>query len=288
VAIAAQDAGKGAVTGKWFRGITPSREKPPEIDTSVAHTARVYNYWLGGKDNFAADRQAAEAVIAVWPGIIRVIRENRKFLIRSVRYLAAEAGIRQFLDLGTGIPASPNVHEAAQEIAPESHVVYVDNDPIVLAHARALLSSSAEGATAYLDADVRDPEPILREAARTLDFSQPVSVLLVGVLHLVSDAESPQRIITQVLNAVPSGSYLTITQPASDIDAQAAAEGAKQYNTFVATPQTRRSHAQVSRFFNGLELLEPGLVQPHQWRPDPDLPPPTGESSAWAGVARKP
>jgi hypothetical protein len=281
--------GEGAVVaGKWFRGIAPSREKPPQIDTSVANSARVYDYWLGGKDNFAADRQAAEAVIAVWPGIVRAIRENRKFLIRSARYLAAEAGLRQFLDLGTGIPNWPNVHEAAQQVAPESRVVYVDNDPIVLAHARALLSSSAEGATAYLDADLRDPEPILREAARTLDFRQPISVIMVGVLHLVSDTEDPPGIIKRVLDAVPSGSYLTLTQPASDIDPHAVAEGAKQYNTFIATPQTRRSHDEVARFFNGLELLEPGLVQPHQWRPDPGLPAPTGESAVWAGVARKP
>ena len=183
------------MAGKWFRGITPRRAKSPELDTSVAHPARVYDYWLGGKDNFAADREAAEAVIAVRPGILRDIRENRKFLIRAVRYLAAEAGIRQFLDLGTGIPTSPNVHEAAQQAAPECRVVYVDNDPIVLAHARALLASSDEGATAYLDADLRDPEPILRTAAQTLDFSQPVGVILVGVLHLISDDEKPEAII---------------------------------------------------------------------------------------------
>ena len=207
------------MAGKWFRGITPRRAKSPELDTSVAHPARVYDYWLGGKDNFAADREAAEAVIAVRPGIRRDIRENRKFLIRAVRYLAAEAGIRQFLDLGSGIPTSPNVHEAAQQAAPESRVVYVDNDPIVLAHARALLTSSAEGATAYLDADLRDPEPILRTAAQTLDFSQPVGVILVGVLHLISDDEKPEAIIGRLMAEVPSGSYLVLTQPASDVDA---------------------------------------------------------------------
>jgi S-adenosyl methyltransferase len=275
------------VSGKWFRGITSTHRRAPGINTGVAHPARVYDYWLGGKDNFAADRQAAEAVIAVRPSIIRDIRENRNFLIRAVRYLAAEAGVRQFLDLGTGIPTSPNVHEAVQAAAPESRVVYVDNDPIVLSHARALLTSSSEGATAFLDADLRTPEPILQEAARTLDFSQPVAVVMVGVLHLVPDADKPRDIIERYLAGVPGGSYLTITQPASDVNAEAAAAGAKQYNSFVSTPQTRRNHTEVAGFFDGLDLIEPGLVQAHQWRPDPGSSA-AGSISAWAGVARKP
>ena len=268
--------------------LTDPPDQDPPFDSTVAHPARVYDYWLGGKDNFAADREAAEAVIAVRPGIRRDIRENRKFLIRAVRYLAAEAGLRQFLDLGSGIPTSPNVHEAAQQAAPESRVVYVDNDPIVLAHARALLSSSDEGATAYLDADLRDPEPILRTAAQTLDFSQPVGVVLVGVLHLISDDEKPEAIIGRLMADVPSGSYLMLTQPASDVDAAAVAAGAQRYNSRVSTPQTRRSRDEVIHFFDGLDLVEPGVVQPHRWRPDPDGPPPAGESSNWAGVARKP
>ncbi len=276
------------MAGKWFRSITPRRAKSADLNTGVAHPARVYDYWLGGKDNFAADRETAEAVIAVRPGIRRDIRENRNFLIRAVRYLAAEQGIRQFLDLGTGIPTSPNVHEAAQQAAPQCRVVYVDNDPIVLAHARALLASSDEGATAYLDADLRDPEPILRVAGQTLDFSQPVAVILVGVLHLISDDEHPQAIIGRLLTATASGSYLLLTQPASDVDAQAVAAGAQQYNNRVTTPQTRRSREQVTRFFDGLDLVPPGVVQPHRWRPDPDGPAPAGESSNWAGVARKP
>ena len=236
------------MAGKWFRSITPRRAKSADLNTGVAHPARVYDYWLGGKDNFAADRETAEAVIAVRPGIRRDIRENRNFLIRAVRYLAAEQGIRQFLDLGTGIPTSPNVHEAAQQAAPQCRVVYVDNDPIVLAHARALLASSDEGATAYLDADLRDPEPILRVAGQTLDFSQPVAVILVGVLHLISDDEHPQAIIGRLLTATASGSYLLLTQPASDVDAQAVAAGAQQYNNRVTTPQTRRSREQATRF----------------------------------------
>jgi S-adenosyl methyltransferase len=275
------------MAGRWFRGITPRRAKSPELNTSVAHPARVYDYWLGGKDNFAADRKAAEAVIAVRPGVLRDIRENRRFLIRAVRYLAAEAGLRQFLELGSGIPTSPNVHEAAQQAAPACRVVYVDNDPIVLAHARALLTSSEEGATGYLDADLRDPEPILRAAAKTLDLSQPVGVILVGVLHLISDDEKPAAIITRLMADVPPGSYLVLAQPASDVDAAAVAAGAQRYNSLVSTPQTRRSRDDVVGFFDGLDLVEPGLVQPHRWRPDADSPP-TGETASWAGVARQP
>jgi len=274
--------------GKWFRGITPRRVKSPDLDTTVAHPARVYDYWLGGKDNFAADREAAEAVIAVRPRMRYETRENRKFLIRSVRYLAAEAGIRQFLDLGSGIPAAPNVHEAAQQVVPTCRVVYVDNDPVVLAHARAQLVSPDEGASAFLDADLRDPEPILSEAARTLDFSRPVAVLLVAVLHLISDDEKPELIVARLMAEVPPGSYLVITQPASDINPQAVAASVQRYNSFVATPQTRRSRPEVERFFDGLDLVEPGLVQSHRWRPDPAGPAPEGDVSAWAGVARKP
>jgi hypothetical protein len=277
------------VTGKWFRGITP-KGNPIEIDTSVAHPARVYDYWLGGKDNFAADRTAGDRVIAVRPSILTDIRANRDFLIRSVRYLAADAGVRQFLDIGTGIPTPPNVHEAAQSVAPESRVVYVDNDPIVLAHARALLTGTTEGATAYLDADLRDPEKIIHAAEQTLDFTRPVAVIVVGTLHLVSDEEEPYGIVARLLGAVAPGSYLSINHPASDIQAQVVAEGAKRYNQSVSTPQTRRSHAEVSRFFDGLELVSPGVVQSHRWRPEPGSASPgqAEDVSAWAGVGRKP
>jgi len=290
------------VTGEWFRGITPT-PKTTEIDTSVAHSARVYNYWLGGKDNFAADREPGDRVIAVRPSIITDIRANRDFMIRAVRYLATEAGIGQFLDIGTGIPTAPNVHEVAQAVAPRSRVVYVDHDPIVLAHARALLSSSAEGATAYLDADLRDPGKILREAGQLLDFGQPVAVLVVGILHLIPGAEQPYSIVAQLLDAVPAGSYLMINHPASDVNAEIVAEGARRYNQSASAPQTRRSHAEVSRFFDGLDLLSPGVVQTHRWRPapagpdpagpdpagpDPAGPDPADDVSAWCGVGRKP
>ncbi len=226
-------------------------------------------------------------MIAVRPGILRDIRENRKFLIRAVRYLAAEAGIRQFLDLGTGIPTSPNVHEAAQEAAPESRVVYVDNDPIVLAHARALLTSSAEGATAFLDADLRNPSRSWREARAHWTSASRCGRSWSGCCTWSPTMTSPRR-SSPAAGRVPSGSYLVITQPASDVDAEAVAAGAQRYNSRVTTPQTRRSREEVTRFFDGLELVDPGVVQPHRWRPDPDGPPPAGESSAWAGLARKP
>jgi hypothetical protein len=274
------------VTGKWFRGITPTA-KPAEIDTTVAHPARVYDYWLGGKDNFAADREAAERVLAVTPGLRFRVRANRAFLARAVRYLAGEAGIRQFLDIGTGIPAANNTHEVAQATVPECRIVYVDNDPIVLAHARALLTSSSSGATAYIDGDLRDTGTILDAAARTLDFSQPVALMLLGVLHLIPDADDPYAIVTRLLEAMPAGSYLAVSHPASDINA-GQAEAQKRYNERVSTPQTLRTHAEVCRFFDGLSLVPPGVVYVHTWRPDPGDDTPENTASAHGGVARKP
>jgi hypothetical protein len=258
------------------------------FDTGVAHPARVYDYWLGGKDNFAADREAAEAVIAARPTIVRDIRANRAIMHRAVAYLAAEAGIRQFLDIGTGIPTSPNVHEIAQDVASDARIVYADNDPIVLAYARALLTGTPDGATAYVDADLRESGKIMSEAARTLDLSQPVAVLLIGILHLISDDEDPQLIIAQLMDAVPSGSYLVVTHPASDINAGAVAEGARRYNKSVATAQTRRNFAEVSRLLEGLELVEPGVVQLHRWHPGPGVDVNEYEVSGWGGIGRKP
>jgi hypothetical protein len=266
----------------------PAVDDLSRFDTKTAHPARVYDYWLGGKNNFAADREAAEAVIAVRPSILFDIRANRAFLGRAVRHLAAEAGVRQFLDLGTGIPATGNTHEVAQAAAPMSRIVYVDNDPIVLAHARALLNSGPSGATSYIDADLRDTDKILAVAAETLDFTQPVAVMLIGVLHLIPDAEDPHGIVTRLMSAMPSGSYLSVTQPASDINAGEAAAGAKRYNSHVATPQTRRDHAETSRFFDGLELVAPGVVQVHRWSPEPDAEDLHRDVSAWGGVGRKP
>ncbi|HZC40344.1 MAG TPA: SAM-dependent methyltransferase [Streptosporangiaceae bacterium] len=269
----------------WPSEWLPAPEPPPELDTSVAHPARVYDYWLGGKDNFAADREAAERVLAVTPGLRFRVRANRAFLARAVRYLVSEAGIRQFLDIGTGIPSASNTHEVAQGIAPDARVVYVDNDPIVLVHARALLTSTPEGACDYLAADLRKPGPILQHAAGTLDFGQPVALMLLGILHLISDAEDPYQIVRQLIDAVPSGSYLVISHPASDI-AGNQREAQQRYNERVSTPQTLRSEAEVARFFGGLELVPPGLVAVHTWRPDGLVPP--GATSAHGGVARKP
>ena len=257
------------------------------IDTSVAHPARVYDYWLGGKDNFAADREAAERVLAATPGLRFRVQANRAFLARAVRYLAGEAGIRQFLDIGTGIPAANNTHEVAQSVAPDSRVVYVDNDPIVLVHARALLASSPQGSTQYVEGDLRDSGPILNAAAATLDFAQPVALMLLGIMHLISDSEEPYRIVAALMDALPSGSYLALSHPAIDIN-PAQAEAQRRYNERVSTPQTLRTRGEVARFFDGLELVPPGLSYVHAWRPDPDELAPSSTVSAHGSVARKP
>ena len=262
-------------------------EQVAGLDTSVAHPARVYDYWLGGKDNFAADREAAERVLAVAPGLRFRVRANRAFLGRVTRFLAADAGVRQFLDIGTGIPTEDNTHEVAQRAAPDARVVYVDNDPVVLLHAQALLRSSPEGATEYVQADLRDPGLILERAAGLLDFGQPVAVMLIAVLHLIQDSEDPWGIVARLMDAVPPGSYLAISHPAIDVHhAQPTIQ--KVYNENVATPQTLRPRDEVARFFTGLDLVEPGLVQVHQWRPDPDDFAPEGVFSNHGAVGRKP
>ena len=259
----------------------------PGFDTRRAHSARIYNYWLGGKDNYAADREAAEQAIAANPGIVTDVRANRAFLVRAVQFLAAEAGIRQFLDIGTGLPTASNTHEVAQAAAADARVVYVDNDPIVLTHARALLTSTPQGATAYLDADLRDTAAILRAAAQTLDFGQPVALMLLIILHLIPDADDPYGIVATLVRSLPSGSYLVLAHPASDIRAAKMAEMTSRVNERMSGPRaTMRDRAAITRFFDGLDLLEPGVVQPQQWRPEPGaLSPP--QVTAWCGVARK-
>ena len=259
----------------------------PDIDTSVAHSARVHDYWLGGTDNFAADRAAGDAVIQAYPGIVASVRANRAFLARVVSFLAAEAGIRQFLDLGTGIPAANNTHQVAQAAAPGCRVVYVDHDPVVLRHARALLASAPLGTLDYIDADLRDPPPILAWAARTLDFSRPVAVMLIAVMHLIGDQDDPDGIIGQLMAAVPAGSYLALSQVASDIEAEQMAEAGRRYNRLARETQRHRTHAEVAGFFGGLELLEPGVVPVQRWRPVSEAE--AGARSAmWGGLARKP
>jgi hypothetical protein len=275
------------VSGSFFRPITPSRGKPAEIDISVAHPARVYDYWLDGKTNFAADRKAAEEVMAVQPGIRAGVRANRAFLGRSVRFLAADAGIRQFLDIGTGIPTDSNTHEVAQAVAPECRVVYADNDPIVLAHARALLTSTS-GPTAYIDADLRDTDTILETAKNTLGFGQPVAVILLLIMQFIPDSDDPYALVSRLLSAAAPGSYLVLSQPASDMDASAGAKAVRRYNETVATPQTHRSRAEILRFFDGLDLLEPGLVPLNRWRPEGGTPDAGPDIPAYCGIGRKP
>jgi hypothetical protein len=254
------------------------------FDTSVAHQARIADYLLGGRDNFAADRKAAEAMIEAYPTMVELMRANRAYIRRAVRFLVGDAGIRQFLDIGTGIPTAGNTHEVAQQIAPDSRVVYVDYDAVVLAHARALLTSTSEGATDYVDSDLRDVTKVLTGAAETLDFGKPVAVTVTMTLHAIPDEDDPHAIIAQFMDAVPAGSYLSISHPASDVEPEKAADIANRLRPLSYQQYTPRNRAQVLRFFDGLELVEPGLVQVQQWRPDIE----TDETfSVWAGVARK-
>ena len=257
------------------------------IDTTVARQARIYDYLLGGKDNFAADREAAEQATAAFPGFVTWARHNRAFLGRAVNYLVAEEGIRQFLDVGTGLPTANNTHEVAQRIAPETRVVYVDNDPVVLVHAQSLLNSSPEGVTAFIQADLRDPEAILAHARQTLDFSQPMALMLLAILHVIPDADDPWGVVGQLVAALPSGSYLVISHPARDIHPEQIAEMTKRLNQRLGSVVSHgRTWDEVSRFFTGLELVEPGIVSTPRWRPGTGVDP--ADDPAYAAVARKP
>jgi hypothetical protein len=263
------------------------RAVPPGIDTSTAHPARVYDYWLGGKDNFAADREAAELALQAYPELALAVQSNRAFLTRAVRYLTGEAGIRQFLDVGTGIPAASNTHEVAQREAPDSRIVYVDNDPIVLLHAQALLKTTPPGACDYIQADLHDPGKILAEAARTLDFGQPVALMLLAILQFIPAEEDPYGLVSQLLAPLASGSYLVVSHPTDDFNPNRQGESIQRYNERVADQATLRGQAATERFFDGLDLIEPGVVAVSKWRPDSDLLA-TAPSSMWCGVARKP
>jgi O-methyltransferase involved in polyketide biosynthesis len=262
---------------------------PPEIDTSVPHSARIWNYWLGGKDNYPVDRAAGDQYREVFPEIVDVARASRQFLTRAVRYLAGEAQIRQFLDIGTGLPTADNTHEVAQRVAPDVRVVYVDNDPLVLTHARALLTSTPQGVTAYIDADLRDPDKILKAAAQTLDLTQPTALMLMGILGHVGDHDEARSIVKRLLDALPSGSYLALND-GTNVISKAFAQAQERYNESGALPYQLRSPEQIAGFFDGLELVEPGLVSVPRWRPDPTDAggdPPT-EVDAFGGVGRKP
>jgi len=250
--------------------------------------ARVYDYWLSGKDNFTADRVAGEEAIAAFPGIRLSARANRAFLRRTVHYLTSAEGVRQFLDIGTGLPAANNTHEVSQAAAPESRVVYVDNDPLVLAHARALLTSRPEGVTAYLDANLQDTAAILEQAAKTLDLSRPVGIILLAILHYVPDLDEARQIVSRLMGAVPAGSFLVVSHAGTDLLSDDVVAFEKSLNAHLPAEHRHvaRPRDVVTGFFDGLRLLEPGLVRVSDWRPD------SPEEAAtptilWGGVGRK-
>jgi S-adenosyl methyltransferase len=263
------------------------RARLQAFDMSVAHQARMYDYLLGGKDNFAADREAIAATLKVFPEMAFTARANRAFLGRLIRYLAADAGMRQFLDIGTGIPTAGNTHQVAQAIAPESRVVYVDFDPIVLAHARALLVSDEAGVTEYIDADLRDTSAILTPAGQLLDFSQPVAVTLLAILHAIPDSDDPYAVVATIMDAVPSGSYLALSHMGSDLIAPERQLEMADIGSRMSQQQfSYRTREQVARFFDGMDLVEPGIVRVEEWRPDSGTED-TGKSSLWCAVGRK-
>ncbi len=257
-----------------------------DLRTDIAHSARIYDYLLGGKDNFAADREAAAAIVAATPNMPVSMRANRNFMTRVAHYLAAEQGIRQFLDIGTGLPAADNTHEVAQREAPDSRIVYVDNDPIVLRHAQALLTSTPEGACDYIQADLRDPDTIVAAAARTLDFGSPVALMLLAVLQFALDEQDPYGLVTRLMAALPSGSYLVLSHPTDDFNPNKG-ESMRVYNERSVERAVVRDKAETARFFDGLDLLDPGVVPVAGWRADSDADA-AKPSSMWCGVARKP
>jgi hypothetical protein len=257
------------------------------LDTGVPHSARIWNYWLGGKDNYPADQQVGDAIQQANPEIVDIARSQRHFLARAVRFLAAEAGIRQFLDVGTGLPTVDNTHEIAQSLAPESRIVYVDNDPLVLAHARALLTSSPEGTTDYVDADVHHPDVILEAARNTLDLTRPTALILLGITAHITD-DTAYDVVRRLLDALPSGSYLVLCDDTEVVHPEAMRAMIEQWNEMSESPRINRSPEELARFFDGLELLTPGLVSVTRWRPDlteaGDGP---AEVDDFGGVARK-
>ena len=261
-------------------------EKLRGFDTAVPSPARMWNYWVGGKDHFAADREAADKIMAAMPSLPAIARSVRYFLIDIVHGLTVDYGIRQFLDIGTGLPTADNTHDVAQRAAPESRIVYADYDPVVLAHARALLTSSPEGDTDYIEADLRDTDTILSAAARTLDFSKPVAILLLAVLHFIPDEDDPYAIVRRLMDAVPSGSFLVIVHAPSDRSPQEMAEQTRRYNESGAEYMRPRSQEEILRFFTGLELIGPGIAPLSEWLPEGQAGPASGE--AVAGVGRKP
>ncbi|WP_308119258.1 SAM-dependent methyltransferase [Streptomyces sp. JJ38] len=272
--------------GPIAAGESSGAEPAPVIDSSVPHSARMWNYWLGGKDNYEADRIAADQFAAAFPAIAANARAFRSFLSRAIRHLAGEAGVRQFLDVGTGLPTVDNTHEIAQRVAPDSRIVYVDNDPLVLAHARALLTSTPEGATAYLDADLREPAAILAKARETLDFDQPIALILSGILGHVIDGDEARGIVAELVSALPSGSYLVVCDGTNTDETLNAAQA--QHNEGGQVRYQLRSPEEIAEFFAGFELVEPGVVSCPLWRPDPAQIGTTVAVDSYGGVGRKP
>ena len=262
----------------------PDQEALSKIDTTVPHSARIWNYWMGGKDNYEVDREAGDAYRGIAPNIETMARASRGYLIRTVTFVAGELGIRQFLDVGTGLPTYDNTHQVAQRVAPESRIVYVDNDPLVLRHAQALLTSTPEGVTDYIDADLHEPEKIIETASKILDFDKPVALMLMGILGHIQDYEEAQSIVRRLQAALPSGSYF-VHYDSTDTDAELkrAQEG---YDDTGAVPYVLRSPRQITVYYEGLELLEPGIVSCPLWRPEPGATP--QPTDVYGGVARKP
>jgi len=255
------------------------------IDTTVPHSARIWNYWLGGKDNYPVDREAGDQFVKAFPGIVAEARANRQFLARAIRYLVTEADIHQFLDVGTGLPTVDNTHEVSQRLDPACRIVYVDNDPLVLAHARALLTSTPEGVTDYVDADLRDPDEILDAAAGTLDFSKPVALILSGIMGHVADDEGPHAIVRRLVDRLPSGSYLMLQD--GTVVSQENADALEDYNESGAVPYHLRTPEQIASFFAGLDLIEPGVVPIQMWRPDVTPAEPKDHVDTFGGIGRK-
>jgi S-adenosyl methyltransferase len=266
----------------------PGLQSSPEIDTTVSHSARIWDYWLGGHDNYPVDREVGDRIAATLPGIVQEARADRMFLGRVVRYLAGDAKIRQFLDIGTGLPTVDNTHELAQRVAPESRIVYVDNDPLVLVHAQALLTSTREGVTDYIQADLHDPDDIIAGAARTLDFTQPIAITMLGVVWHITDDDEAYAVVNRLIDAVPSGSYVAIADVTTEITGEKMAAAIRFWNQFGKPPGVARTRQEIARFFDRLELLEPGVVSCTRWRPEAT---PFGEPEEvdrFCGVGRKP
>ncbi|MGH3843776.1 MAG: SAM-dependent methyltransferase [Pseudonocardiaceae bacterium] len=263
------------------------RSRIPDIDTTIPHSARFWDYLLGGKDNYPVDRAVGAQVLRIDPDLRDAARADRGFLVRAVQYMVGEAGIRQLLDIGTGLPTVNNTHQVAQATAPECRIVYVDNDPLVLVHARALLTSTAEGSTAYLNADVRDPEKILHDAVETLDFTAPVALMLLGIINYIVDDAQAHAVVKRLLDALPSGSYLAISHPTAEIHGAAVDASMRHWNESGGAPIRHRTRQELIGFFDGLELLEPGVVSCSLWRPERSEVGIPAEVHQYCGLARK-